>query len=195
MKKMWIRKKINLSDHSICGYESKTNKNVRTSTIAIFMGTYDTPEANTHSEYFTGSRRNEAEDIEENWRFDRKKSCPWSNFYYIDYKVIALIKEIVDEIKKAEAESSRLKAKARESGSEITRKALKKADYIRGNIHKERKGIVRIKVDESEKRAQREAKTILKEAQYEASRVEDEARKFLDEAVSMVFERVTNYGC
>lgn len=105
-----------------------------------------------------------------------------------------LIKEIVEEIKKAEAEAEDTRAKSRDAGSEIIRKASKKADHILNSVHKERKGIIQSKVDEAEKTARKESKAILREAETEAGRVENEARKNIDDAIRMVYERVTRYG-
>ena len=105
-----------------------------------------------------------------------------------------MIKEIVDEIKKAEAEAEENRAKSREAGNEIIRKASKKADHILNSVHKERKGIIQGKVEEAERTAKKESKSILREAETEAGRVENEARKNLDAAIRMVYERVTRYG-
>lgn len=107
---------------------------------------------------------------------------------------IALIKEIVDDIKSAEEKASGIKKKSRESGDEVVRKALKKSDHIKGYIHKERKGIIRTKVEEMEKNGNKKARVIEKEAEEEAARTERSARRFMEEAVNKVFERVLNYG-
>lgn len=108
--------------------------------------------------------------------------------------MIELIKEIVDEIKKAEAQAVDMVSTARERGNEVLRKAAKQADHIKGSIHRERKQTIHAKMEESIKNARRKEKSILKEAEEEAARTEREARKFLDDAVNLAFERVTNYG-
>ena len=105
-----------------------------------------------------------------------------------------MIKEIVDEIKKAEADAEQIKQKARETGGDIIRQSAKKADHIKNSIHKDRKGIIRNKIEDSEKKAQKESRKILKEAEVEADRMENKARRNLEEAVKMVYERVTGYG-
>jgi len=105
-----------------------------------------------------------------------------------------LIKEIVDEIKSAEAKAAAIKKDARESGDEVVRQALKKADHIKGYIHKERKGIIRTRVEEMEKNGNKKARVIDKEAEEEAARTERIARRFMKEAINKVFERVLDYG-
>lgn len=105
-----------------------------------------------------------------------------------------MIKQIVDEIKAVEAEAAAIRAKARDEGSELIRKAQKQADHIKSGIHKERRQIIQTKVDEAEKNAKRKEKVILNEAEEDADRVEREANKFFEDAVNTVFERVLEYG-
>ncbi|MCD4782671.1 MAG: hypothetical protein K8T10_02450 [Candidatus Eremiobacteraeota bacterium] len=105
-----------------------------------------------------------------------------------------MIKEIVDEIKSAEEKAAGIKKESRESGDEVVRQALKKSDHIKGYIHKERKGIIRTKVEEMEKNGNKRGRVIEKEAEEEAARTQRSAGRFVDEAVNKVFERVLNYG-
>lgn len=124
------------------------------------------------------------------WADGYRNSCLWKFFY----RVIVLIKEIVEDIRKKEDEAQKIRASARENAVEILRQAREKAEEIRNSLHSERKGIINSRIEEFEKSARKSAEKIIRDTESTAERIEEDALENIDSAINVVFERVINYG-
>ena len=105
-----------------------------------------------------------------------------------------MIKEKVEEINQTEQDALGIVHRAREAANESIRKANYRAEEIVGSIHRKRKEIIKLRIDESETRGKRKVKEVEEQASLKAARTEKDARRYLGEAVTRVFERIIKHG-
>ncbi|MFP4497756.1 MAG: hypothetical protein ACLFQV_06045 [Vulcanimicrobiota bacterium] len=105
-----------------------------------------------------------------------------------------MIKDILNEINSVEMKAREQVNQARETANEQIRQARYKAGQKIEDFHRKRSDFITLKIREAETRARQQVSKEAEESKKKSSLIEKDARKNLEEAIDLVFERILNYG-